>query len=132
MTDKEFRHLNRRDLIEIIYELKLREKELEEQLEKAKNTAYKRITPTVPGSIAGEAVRVGGILEAAQKTADEYIARIKAADAATERRCRAMVEQTERECRKKVEDTDKIIAQTWQDFYHRANEAIDGTENVTL
>ncbi len=129
MTDKEFRRLSKRDLIEIIYELKLREKELEEQLEKAKQMSAKRVTPTVPGSIAGEAVRVGGILEAAQKTADEYIARIKAADAATERRCKAMIEQTERECRKKVEDTDKIIAQTWQDFYHRANEAMGEHEN---
>lgn len=71
MTDREFRRLKRIELIEIIYQL---QSELEE---KNKELEDRRIRIEKAGSIAEAAVAVHGLMEAAQKTADQYVASVK-------------------------------------------------------
>lgn len=79
MTDKEFRRLKRSQLIDIIYHL---EKELEEQKkqneELRKQLEDKTIRIQNAGSIANAAIELNQLFETAQKTADQYIASVKA------------------------------------------------------
>ena len=61
MTDKEFRHLRRADLIDIIYELQSNEVQLQEEIKELKTQlADKRLKIAKAGSIAEAAVSLNG------------------------------------------------------------------------
>lgn len=79
MTDKEFRRLKRSQLIDIIYHL---EKELEEQKKQNEELKSQLEDKTIriqnAGSIASAAIELNQLFETAQKTADQYIASVKA------------------------------------------------------
>lgn len=86
MTDKEFRHLSRGDLIEIIYQLQKNELSLRQELERTRHElAAKKLKISEAGSIAEATVSLSGIFETAQKTADEYLAQIAAMRSETAR-----------------------------------------------
>ncbi|MCR4638794.1 hypothetical protein [Ruminococcus sp.] len=74
MTDKEFKHLKRSDLIYIIYEYQKKQEELikenEELREKLKE---KELKISNSGSLAEISAKLNGLFEAAQQTADDYI-----------------------------------------------------------
>lgn len=75
---KELKHLNRRELMDIIYQLKKSEQalqvendQLREQLE------VRRITLSKAGSVAEAALALGDVFTAAQKAADIYLAELE-------------------------------------------------------
>ncbi|WP_024861700.1 DivIVA domain-containing protein [Ruminococcus flavefaciens] len=74
MTDKEFKHLKRSDLIYIIYEYQKKQEELlkenEALIQKLKDKEYKMSNA---GSLAEISAKLNGLFEAAQQTADDYI-----------------------------------------------------------
>ena len=88
MTDKQLRHLSKTQMLEI-----LRSQEaLISQLE-AENAALRAApgeTLQSAGSLAEAAVRVSGILEAAQKAADSYLDAVRAQHAAAEKEAAAI------------------------------------------
>ena len=89
MTDREFRHLSRGDLIDIIYEYqKQEEKYLAEIDELKKKLETQEIKIKNAGSIAEAVVELNNIFETAQKTADQYLRKVFGAneDAEVERR----------------------------------------------
>ena len=102
MTDKEFKHLKRSDLIYIIYEYQKKQEELikenEELREKLKE---KEMKISNAGSLAEVAAKLNGLFEAAQQTADDYMSQL-------ENTAAAQAEAIIREAREKAE---KIISE---------------------
>lgn len=64
----DLKHLRRSELIDLIYEMKKREIELQ----------TREITIEKAGSIADAAVQLSGVFQAAQEAADTYLKSIKA------------------------------------------------------
>lgn len=85
MTDKEFKRLNRAQLIDIIYQLQLQIDELTEQnqqLEKA--LTDKRLRISVAGNLAEAALEINDCFRAAQSAAEQYLNEIIAIRKETE------------------------------------------------
>lgn len=99
MITKELKRLSRRELVDIIYQLKKNEQELQEEIETLRNELEeKRIHISNAGSIADAAMSVTQVFSSAQMTADIYLQEIS-----------RMREDTEKECTKKVEDARKKV-----------------------
>ena len=97
MISKELKRLSRRELVDIIYQLKKNEQEMQEEIESLKTELQdKRIRISTAGSIADAAMSVTNVFSAAQMTADLYLREIS-----------CMREDTEKECAKKVEEAEK-------------------------
>ena len=78
MTDKEFKRLNRSQLIEIIYQLQLKQEELTADNERlAKELADKRILVSEAGNIAAAALEIHNVMQAAQDAAAHYVEEIQ-------------------------------------------------------
>lgn len=74
MTDKEFKRLNRSQLIEIIYQLQLRQEEMTAENEKlSKELEDKRIRVDKAGNIADAALEINNVMQAAQSAAAQYL-----------------------------------------------------------
>ena len=74
MTDKEFKKLNRAELVEIIYRIQQNEEQLrDENNNLRRQLASKNIKLNNAGSIAEAALALNGVFESAQKAADDYL-----------------------------------------------------------
>ena len=70
MTDKEFKRLNRSQLIDIIYQLLLKQEELTAENEKlSKALSDKRLRVDKAGNLAEAALEIHNVMEAAQAAA---------------------------------------------------------------
>ena len=105
MTDKEFKRLRRSDLIEILYEYQTREKALQDEIAALRAALEEReLKIQNAGSIAEAVMKLNGLFEAAQKTADDYVEQVRmkaeremqaAAEAAAAEKARQTVEQAQ-------------------------------------
>ena len=78
MTDKEFKRLSRSQLIDIIYQLQLKQEELTADNEKlSKALADKRLRVSKVGNIAEAALEIHNVMQSAQDVADHYLEEIK-------------------------------------------------------
>ena len=78
MTDKEFKRLSRSQLIEIIYQLQLKQEELTADNERlSKELADKRLLVDKAGNIAEAALEIHNVMQAAQAAADHYLEEIQ-------------------------------------------------------
>ena len=78
MTDKEFKRLNRSQLIEIIYQLQLKQEELSADNERlSKELSDKRLRVNKAGNIAEAALEIHNVMQSAQEAADHYLEEIK-------------------------------------------------------
>ena len=99
MNGKELKRLSRRELVDIIYQFKKNEQEMQEEIETLKNELQdKRIRISAAGSIADAAVSITNVFSTAQMTADLYLREIS-----------YMKEKTEKECAKKIDETEKRV-----------------------
>ena len=99
MISKELKRLSRRELVDIIYQLKKNEQDMQEEIESLKTELEdKRIRISTAGSIADAAMSVTNVFSTAQMTADIYLREIS-----------CMREDTEKECAKKVEEAEKKV-----------------------
>ena len=144
MISKELKRLSRRELVDIIYQLKKNEQEKQDKIATLEDALQeKRIRVSVAGSIAEAAVDITNVFSIAQTTADLYLHEIACMKEDTEQECARMLE----EARKKVE---KILAekqcndlearyqhdyQKWQQLQseiqkleHKADERVDQHE----
>ena len=97
MIGKELKRLSRRELVDIIYQLKKNEQENREKIEALEAALQeKRIRVSVAGSIAEAAADITHIFATAQRTADLYLHEIA-----------SMKEETEKECAKMLENAKK-------------------------
>lgn len=74
MTDKEFKRLSRSQLIDIIYQLQLKQDELTADNEKlSKALADKRLLVSEAGNIAEAALEIHNVMQVAQDAAAHYL-----------------------------------------------------------
>ena len=78
MTDKEFKRLSRSQLIDVIYQLQLKQEELAAENEKlSAELADKRIRVGKAGNIAEAALEMHHVMQAAQDAAEHYLQEIQ-------------------------------------------------------
>ena len=78
MTDKEFKRLNRAQLIDIIYQFQLQIDKLTEQnQELERELADKRLRLSNAGNIADAALEINDCFRSAQNAAEQYLNEIK-------------------------------------------------------
>ena len=110
MTDKEFKRLNRSQLIDIIYQLQVKQKELEdENLKLKEELADKRIRMSQAGNIAEAALAIHNVMQAAQDAAAQYLEEIRIMRIETEEKCQRLLEKAQK-------DADSIVAQAKTSF----------------
>ena len=100
MISKELKRLSRRELVDVIYQLKKNEEQMREQIAALEAELQdRRIHLSVAGSIAEAATDITGIFSVAQSTADLYLHEISSMKEETAKECEKMIE----EAKKKVE-----------------------------
>ena len=105
MINKDIKRLSRRELVDIIYQLKTNEQEMQNELESLKKELEdKRIRISEAGSIADAAMSVTNVFSTAQMTADLYLREIS-----------LMKEDTEKACAKKIEEAEKKVKEILSD-----------------
>jgi cell division septum initiation protein DivIVA len=105
MTDKEFKRLSRSQLIDIIYQLQLKQEELTAENEKlSKALDDKRLRVSKAGNIAEAALEIHNVMQAAQDAAAHYLEEIRMMREATEENCRRLLEKAQ-------QDAEDILAQ---------------------
>ena len=105
MTDREFKRLSRSQLIDIIYQLQLKQEELTAENEKlTKALADKRLRVSKAGNIAEAALEIHNVMQAAQDAAAHYLEEIRIMRSETEEKCRLLLEKAQK-------DADDILAQ---------------------
>ena len=98
MISKELRKLSRRELVDIIYQLKKNEQEKQEKIDILEEELQnKRIHISVAGSIAEAAVDITQLFANAQRTADLYLYEIAAMKADAEKECAKMLEDAKKQ-----------------------------------
>ena len=98
MTDKEFKRLSRSQLIDIIYQLQLKQKKLEEENRKLKaEVGDKRIRLREAGNIAEAALTMHNVMQSAQDAANQYLEEIRAMKKETAENCNRILEKAKQE-----------------------------------
>ena len=108
MTDKEFKRLNRAQLIDIIYQLQLKVDELTEEkqsLEKALEDRRLRIHNA--GNIAAAAMELNNCFRSAQSAAEQYLNEIKVLCAEAEEERQKLLTDARAEAARIIEDAKK-------------------------
>ena len=94
MFNKELKKLNRRELVEIIYQMKKNEQRLQKKIASLQAELQdKRMYISEAGSIAEAAASITNIFAAAQETADLYLHEISCMKADAEKQCEKMLEE---------------------------------------
>ena len=105
MINKELKKMSRRELMDIIYQMKKNEQQMLEQIASLQAALEdKRLRISAAGSVADAAASITNVLSAAQMTADLYLYEIT-----------CMKEETERACAKKIEEANQTVAKIWSD-----------------
>jgi hypothetical protein len=98
MTDKEFKRLSRSQLIDIIYQLQLKQHELTADNEKLlKALSDKRLRVSKAGNIAEAALEIHNVMQAAQDAAAHYLEEIRIMRNETEEKCRRLLEKAQKD-----------------------------------
>ena len=98
MLDKELKKLSRRELVDIIYQMKKNEEQLLEQIAALEENLHdKRIRIEEAGSIAEAAAEITNVFSVAQTTADLYLQEIACMKEKTEKDCAKMIDEAKQE-----------------------------------
>lgn len=143
MTDKEFKRLSRRELIDIIYELQKQNEEKGAQIKRIQSELDdKTIKISNAGSIAEAAISLNKVFETAQSAAEQYLESVqKAAEEskAKQEEIKLQGEKLLEEAKKQAEETvssakeqaqnildeaEEQSKQKWTEFESRANDLI--------
>ena len=104
MTDKEIKRLSRSQLIDIIYQLQLKQEELIADNKKlSKALADRRLRISKAGNIAEATIEIHNVMQATQDAASHYLEEIRIMRKETEEKCRRLLEKAQK-------DADDIIA----------------------
>ena len=94
MVSKELKRLSRRELVDIIYQLKKNEQQMQDEISELKKALEdKRIRISTVGSISEAAAEITNIFSAAQETANLYLNEIACMKAETEAECKKIIEE---------------------------------------
>ena len=105
MISKELKKMSRRELMDIIYQMKKNEQQMQEEIASLQETLQdKRLRLSIAGSVAEAAASITNVFSAAQMTADLYLQEIS-----------CMKEETERVCAAKIEEANQTVAKIMSD-----------------
>ena len=108
MTDKEFKRLNRSQLIEIIYQFQLQVDKLTEENQKLEQElSDKRIRLSNAGNIADAALEINDCFRSAQNAADQYLNEIKAIREEAEAERQRIIAQAQEQAAEIIADAKK-------------------------
>ena len=108
MFNKELKKLSRRELVDIIYQMKKNEQQMQEEITALQEGLEdRRIRLSMAGSIAEAAMGVTQLFSTAQTTAELYLSEIAAMKAETEQECAKMIEEAEKKVRDIMKDGEK-------------------------
>lgn len=97
MISNDLKKLNRRELVDIIYQMKKNEQLMQDEITSLQRELQeKRIRLADVGSIADAAVSITDVFAAAQNAADLYLHEISCMKAETEKECSQMVEEAQK------------------------------------
>lgn len=106
MLHKELKKLSRRELVDIIYQMKKNEQQMQEEIAVLQDALQdKRIRISEAGSIAEAATSITNVFTSAQKAADLYLQEIA-----------YMKEETKRECEKMIAEAQQTAAKIYADL----------------
>lgn len=105
MTDKEVKRLSRSQLIEIIYQLQIREEALSDQNKRLEEELRsKRIRVEDAGNIAEAALALNNVFQSAQDAAMQYLSEIQAIREAAEEEKQQIILAAKEEARKIIQN----------------------------
>ena len=130
MTDKEFKRLNRAQLLDIIYHLQLQVEKLDEEKQALEaELADKRFRLSAAGNIAEASLEMNDCFRSAQRAAEQYLNEIKAireeADAERERilaKARAEADAIVANAKNKPNDYDALIEAIVTEYEQRRSD----------
>ena len=94
MMNKELKKLSRRELVDLIYQMKKNEQQMQAEIAALQEALEdKRIRIAAAGSVAEAAVSITELLTAAQKTADLYLQEIACMKADAQAACAKLTEE---------------------------------------
>lgn len=112
MLNKELKRLSRRELVDIIYQLKKNEQDLQEEIVLLRNKlGDKEIQISEAGSIAEASINVSNVFSAAQNAADIYLQEIKKMKDDTQKECDNKVKEAEEKVKRVLADGEKKFAE---------------------
>ena len=96
VVSKELKRLSRRELVDIIYQMKKNEQQMQEEIASLQEALQnKRIRIEEAGSIAEAATSVANVFASAQTAADLYLQEIACMKQETEAACKKMIEEAQ-------------------------------------
>lgn len=105
MDDKKLRKISKKELLELLLSQAKRIEELESELLETKNKLNsKEIMIDEVGSLAEASLKLNGIFEVAQETANQYMFNIK-------EKCRKLEEDTNQKCLKREQEMNEYLIQ---------------------
>lgn len=116
MTEKDMKKLTRYQLLELLIAQSTRVEELQAQLEQTQAKLDSRdIQMTVIGSIAEASLQLSGVMEAAQKAADLYLAavqdRIAAMEADAAKKAEQILQEAQKQARQILREAEEAARQ---------------------
>ena len=130
MVNKELKKLSRRELVDIIYQMKKNEQQMQEEISALQAALEdKRIRLSQAGSVAEAAVNITQVLSAAQETADLYLREITCMKEAARKECDDMIREASRKaagildgseeipqaCGEEPENANAVRTEKWQE-----------------
>ena len=123
INDKELKKMGRRELVDIIYQLKKNEQKLQDDIALLQDALQeKRLRFSQVGSVAEAAASITELFSAAQKTADLFLLEISCMKKETEEECAAKIEETKNTVEQLISDSEKHLddlKQSYQSEYFR-------------
>ena len=112
MNSKELKKMSRRELMDIIYQMKKNEQQMQDEIASLQEALKdKRLRLSEAGSVAEAAAAITNVFSAAQMTADLYLQEISCMKEETERECAARIEEANRAVEKIMSDGKKQFAE---------------------
>lgn len=106
MISKELKKLSRRELVDIIYQMKKNEQQMQEEIAALQDALQeKRIRISEAGSIAEAATSITNVFASAQRAADLYLQEIA-----------CMKEETRQECNRMIADARRTAERIYADL----------------
>ena len=98
MTDKEFKHLKRSELLEIIHEYQKREQDMQAEIESLKNELQTKDLKISESTAISDAIsKLDTVMASALQTTDHYLEQVRTFCAESEKKAAEMIEAAKRE-----------------------------------
>lgn len=108
MVSKELKKLSRRELVDIIYQLKKNEQLLQDEIASLREALQdRRIHLSTAGSIAEAAISITNVFSSAQAAADIYLQEVSCMKQETEIECAKMIDEAKQQAAEIIAESEQ-------------------------